>query len=105
MHFLLDEMFPGQTTDRLRLLGHDASSVRDLGLGGRPDPEVAAYARASGLVLVTENVKDFVAEREVVIVVVLKAGLPAEGMAHHLAERLAAWALAHPQPYVGLHWG
>ncbi|HUG83807.1 MAG TPA: DUF5615 family PIN-like protein [Euzebya sp.] len=105
MRFLLDEMFPSACCQQLRDRGHDAVSVRDCGLGGRPDPVVADVARSERRVLVTENVKDFAGERDLVMVMVLKAGLPSEGMAHHLAQRLISWAQANPEPYVGMHWG
>ena len=55
-------------------------------------------------VLVTENVKDFVGEQSLVIVRVLKSRLRQKGMAGHLAATLDAWAQAHPDPYLGLHW-
>ncbi len=54
--------------------------------------------------LVTENVKDFAGEHDLVIVCALKSRLPAQGLAEHLAWLLHEWALDHPEPYVGLHW-
>jgi hypothetical protein len=104
VRFLVDEMFPPAVCRLLDELGHDAVHVRDLGLDARPDAEVAAAAAREGRALVTENVKDFAAERDVVVVCVLKARLPARGMAVRLAELLDKWAAAHPEPYIGLHW-
>jgi 3-hydroxyisobutyrate dehydrogenase-like beta-hydroxyacid dehydrogenase len=102
--FLLDEMFPPGTCRQLADRGHDAVHVRDRGVDARPDREAAAVAARESRVLVTENVKDFADERDLVIVCVLKSRLPASGMAEHLAALLAAWAAADPDPYVGLHW-
>lgn len=84
--------------------GHDALHVRDLGLDSRPDHEVAAAAAREQRAIVTENVKDFAAERDVVVVCVLKSRLPAKGMAVALARLVDEWARANPQPYIGLHW-
>lgn len=104
MRFLIDEMFPPDTGSHLNENGHDAVPVRDRGVNARPDPEVAAVALREDRILVTENVKDFAAESEIVIVAVLKSRLPAKGMAEHLARMLGTWASANPDPYVGMHW-
>ncbi len=40
----------------------------------------------------TENVKDFAGER----------GIVRDG--RHLASVLNGWAVANPEPYLGLHW-
>lgn len=104
MRFLIDEMFPPATARRLVELGHDGTHVRDLALDARPDTEVAAAAIRERRVLVTENVKDFVAERDLVVLCVLKARLPARDMAARLERLLDGWAGANPDhPYVGLH--
>lgn len=84
--------------------GHDALHVRDLGLDARPDREVAAAAGREGRALVTENVKDFAAEHDIVVVCVLKSQLTQHGMDVHLASVLDQWAATNPDPYVGLHW-
>ncbi|GEL19797.1 DUF5615 family PIN-like protein [Pseudonocardia asaccharolytica] len=104
MRFLIDEMFPPVACVRLGELGHDAVHVRDRGVEACPDQDVAAVAAREGRVLVTENVKDFAAERDLVVVCVLKSRLPAQGMGPHLADLLDGWASANSQPYVGLHW-
>ena len=104
MRFLVDEMFPAAVCGLLAERGHDAAHVRDLGLDARPDREVAAAAAREQRALVTENVKDFAAERDVGVVCVLKSRLPARGMAVALAGLLDGWARATPRPYVGLHW-
>jgi hypothetical protein len=104
MRFLVDEMFPPETCKRLASRGHDAVHVKDRGVDARPDPEVAAVAAREGRVLVTENVKDFAAEHDIVIVCVLKSRLRQRGMAEHLAQMLDARVTANPDPYVGVHW-
>lgn len=104
--FLIDEMFPTQAAVLLRdSYGHDAVHVAEAGLRAVGDVEVAAFARAQGRVMVTENVADFAAERDVVLVFVLKKNLPAGGgQAAALAKTLDRWAADHPQPYLGPHW-
>ena len=106
MRFLIDEMFPRAVCPLLAEDGHDARHVRDIGLAASPDAEVAEAARREGRVLVTENVKDFAAEPDLVIVCVLKSrlGTGGRGLHRRLAAMLAAWARGDPEPYVGLHW-
>lgn len=104
MRFLVDEMFPPNSCRYLVDFGHDAIHVRDRGVDARPDVEVATVAAHERRVLVTENVKDFAAEHDIVIVCVLKARLRQRGMAQRLAEVLDKWTAANPSPYLGLHW-
>jgi hypothetical protein len=104
VRFLIDEMFPSATCDKLVARRHDAVHVRDRGVDARPDREVASVAAQEQRMLVTENVKDFARERGIVVVCVLKSRLPAQGMGDHLATLLDAWASSNPEPYVGLHW-
>jgi predicted nuclease of predicted toxin-antitoxin system len=69
--FLIDEMFPMAAARYLRdTYGHDAVHVIEAGLGAVADAQVAAVARAEGRAIVTENVADFAAERDVVLVFV-----------------------------------
>ncbi len=104
--FLLDEMFPVAAAALLRgTYGHDAVHVAEAGLRAADDAEVASTARAEGRVVVTENVADVSAERDVVLVFVLKKNLPAGGgMASGLAKILDRWAQDYPDPYIGPHW-
>ena len=99
-------MFPAATAVLLRdTYGHDAVHVAEIGLRAAEDAHVAAVARAQGRAIVTENVADFSAERDVILVFVLKKNLPAGGgQAAALAKALDRWAQEHPQPYVGPHW-
>ena len=73
-------------------------------MDAQPDREVAAAAGRDDRALVTENVKDLAAERDIVIVGVLKSHLLQHGMDVHLASVLDQWAAANPEPYVNLHW-
>lgn len=104
--FLLDEMFPPSAARILReQYGHDATHVSEAGLRGADDAAVAALARMQGAAVVTENVADFAAERDVVLVFLLKRNLPGGGgQAKALAVLLDRWAAANPDPYVGHHW-
>jgi hypothetical protein len=104
--FLIDEMFPIATAALLRdTYGHDAVHVTEAGLRAAEDAQVAAVARGEGRVVVTENVTDFTAERDVVLVFVLKKNLPAGGgQAAALAKVLDRWAQQYPDPYLGPHW-
>ncbi len=104
--FLIDEMFPTSAAVLLRdTYGHDALHVAEIGLRGAEDAQVAATARANGRAVVTENVADFAAERDVVLLFVLKKNLPAGGgQAPALAKILDRWAQDHPDPYLGPHW-
>lgn len=104
--FLVDEMFPPTAATLLReKYGHDAVHVCEVGLRGAEDAQVAACARTAGRAVVTENVVDYSAERDVVLVFVLKKNLPAgAGQGAALAMALDRWARDHPGPYLGPHW-
>ena len=104
--FLIDEMFPPAVAALLRAAyGHDAVHVGEVGLLAADDALVAATARADGRAMVTENVADFAAERDTVLVFVLKRNLPAGGaQTAALAKILDRWASDNPEPYVGPHW-
>lgn len=104
--FLIDETFPIATAVLLRdTYGHDAVHVAEAGLRAAEDAHVAAVARGEDRAVVTENVADFAAERDVVLVFVLKKNLPAGGgQAVALAKVLDGWTQEHPEPYLGPHW-
>jgi hypothetical protein len=56
--------------------------------------------RAEGRAVVTENVADYAAERDLVLVFVLKKNLhPGSGQAAALAKALDRWAHDQPEPY------
>ena len=104
--FLIDEMFPTAAAALLRdTYGHDAVHVAEVGLRAAEDAHVAAAARREGRAVVTENVVDFAAERDLVLVFVLKKNLPSGGgQAAALAKVLDRWTQEHPDPYLGPHW-
>lgn len=104
--FLIDEMFPIASAVLLRdTYGHDAFHVAEVGLRAAEDAQLAAAARGEGRAVVTENVADFAAERDVVLVFVLKKNLPSGGaQSAALAKVLDRWAREHPDPYLGPHW-
>ncbi|HET8989453.1 MAG TPA: DUF5615 family PIN-like protein [Humibacillus sp.] len=104
--FLIDEMLPPAAARLLREEhGHDAVHVSEVGLTAADDSLVSLFAREEHRALVTENVVDFVLERDVVLVFVLKRSLPAgSAMGAALAQVLDEWARRHPEPYVGAHW-
>ena len=106
MRLLLDEMLPSDAARQLRQeFGHDAVHVNELGLRGADDQQVAEVARAEGRAVVTENVADYAAERDLVLVCVLKRNLPAGGaQSTALAKLLDQWIRENPRPYVGQHW-
>lgn len=54
-------MYPPGLAQALRERGVEAATVADLGLAGRPDPDVLETAAGDGRVLLTENVADFAA--------------------------------------------
>ena len=103
---LIDEMFPPAVAGLLReTYGRDAVHVVEIGLRAVEDARVAAVARSEGRAVVTENTADFAAERDLVLVFVLKRHLPAGGaQAAALAKALDDWAHANPDPYLGPHW-
>jgi hypothetical protein len=104
--FLIDEMFPVAAAELLcDTYGQDAVHVAEVGLRAADDVQVAATARAEGRAAVTENAADFAAERDIVLVFVLKKNLPAGGgQAAALAKILGRWAQDFPDPYLGNHW-
>jgi predicted nuclease of predicted toxin-antitoxin system len=106
VRFLLDEMFPRATAALLRdAFDHDAWHVGEVGLSGADDVMVATVARSERRAVVTENVSDYAAETDLVLVCVLKRKLPPGGaQARALAELLDRWATDNADPYVGQHW-
>lgn len=55
MRFLLDANLPRSATEVIRQLGYEGFDVREIGLGGAEDTQIAAHAVAHGLVLVTRD--------------------------------------------------
>jgi predicted nuclease of predicted toxin-antitoxin system len=55
MRFLIDANLPRRTSDVLIQAGHEAVDVRAIGLGGAPDPAIAAHAQSEGLAILTRD--------------------------------------------------
>jgi predicted nuclease of predicted toxin-antitoxin system len=55
MRFLLDANMPRSVAGAVQRLGHEAVDVRDIGLGGAEDQQVAAYAKQHDLALITRD--------------------------------------------------
>lgn len=53
MRFLIDEDLPRSTAVILQRYGHEAVDVRDIGLRGAKDPQIASCAQSEGLCLIT----------------------------------------------------
>jgi predicted nuclease of predicted toxin-antitoxin system len=53
MRFLIDADLPRRTAGLLKTYGHESVDVRDVGLGGASDQEVAEYGCANRLCLLT----------------------------------------------------
>ncbi len=60
--FLLDENMPKRAATALRAAGYPATRVVEVGLRGKKDPIIFAYARARELIIVTRDA-DFLATR------------------------------------------
>lgn len=55
MHFLIDASMPRGTAPLIRSCGHQATDVRDIGLGAAPDSVIAAHARANLLAILSRD--------------------------------------------------
>lgn len=99
---------------RVTELGHDAVSVRDVGLVGTADGDVFELAVAQDRLIVTENLAGFalLLDRRpnsdpayVPVVFVRKSNVPpGRGLVTHLTTHLDRWALDHREAYIGVHW-
>lgn len=58
MRFLVDANLPLSVAPQIRAFGHEATDVREIGLGTADDSVIAQHARENGLCLVTRD-KDF----------------------------------------------
>src|ERR1043166_4222087 len=55
MHFLIDASMPRSTAAAVQSRGHDATDVRDIGLGGAPDQDIAAHAQTHQLAILSRD--------------------------------------------------
>jgi hypothetical protein len=104
--FLIDEMFPPAAAVILHeKYRRDAVHVCEVGLQAADDSHVAAAGRPEGRAVVTENVADYAAERDLILVFILKGNLPpAGGQAPALAKARDRSAHYHLEPYLGPNW-
>jgi predicted nuclease of predicted toxin-antitoxin system len=51
MRFLIDANMPRSTAELFKRFDHEVMDVRDIGMGGAADSDIAAYARQNRLVL------------------------------------------------------
>jgi predicted nuclease of predicted toxin-antitoxin system len=56
--FLVDQMLPASLAEALRISFPKTSHVRDVGLSGRPDQEIAEFADQNDLAVMTKD-RDF----------------------------------------------
>jgi hypothetical protein len=56
--FLIDASLPRPTAALVASHGHNATDVRDIGMGTAPDQQIAAFAQANQLILFTKD-QDF----------------------------------------------
>jgi hypothetical protein len=55
MHFLIDASMPRGTASLIQSRGHSATDVRDIGLGGASDQDIAAHAQAHQMVILSRD--------------------------------------------------
>jgi hypothetical protein len=55
VHFLVDASMPRGAVPVIVSRGNQASDVRDIGLGGAPDQDIAAYAQAQHLAILSRD--------------------------------------------------
>lgn len=90
MRFLVDADLPRDTQRLLGEYGHVAVDVRDIGMGGAADPQIAEHARLGGMCLVTadwgfSDIRSFPPERYGGIAVL---GLPEHATGREILEVL-----------------
>ena len=55
MHLLIDASMPRSSGPLVRSRGHLATDVRDIGLGSAPDQDIAAFAQAQQLAILSRD--------------------------------------------------
>jgi predicted nuclease of predicted toxin-antitoxin system len=55
VHFVVDASMPRSTAALIRSHGHQATDVRDIGLGGAPDEDIAVHAQANQLAIISRD--------------------------------------------------
>ena len=90
MQFLIDEDLPRSIDDLLRRYGHKAIDVRDIGLRGAKDSQIASYAQSKSLYLVTgdfdfSNIRNYPPAQYAGLIVL---GIPKDAAAHFILSLL-----------------
>lgn len=104
MRFIIDSMFPPEVCERLRRLGHEAVSPKDLGGHNLPDSALVQIAIDQGFVIVTENARDFAPVPDCSVILVRKSWWPVNRLAAGLATAVDRWASSNPEPGHWAHW-
>lgn len=104
MKFIIDAMFPPETTRHLDEKGHDSVTPSGLGAGNLPDTDLIAIATEGGRVIVTENASDFATVTTCAVLLVRKTWRERQHLATRLASAVDRWAAAHPDPGPWAHW-
>ena len=55
MHFLVEASMPRTTAPLVQSRGHQATDVRDVGLSSAPDQDIAAYAQARQMAILSRD--------------------------------------------------
>lgn len=55
MHFLIDASLPRRTAPFIQSRGHAATDMRDIGMGGAADPDIAAYAQVRQMAVLSRD--------------------------------------------------
>ena len=55
MRFLIDANMPRSAAELIKRYDHEAVDVRDIGMGGAADADIALYAQQNGLAVVTRD--------------------------------------------------
>jgi len=111
--FLTDECVTPILAELLNQKGHDALTVRDLGLAGRATPDTAILATAIelGRIVITQNRDDFLELHQFVHRVAAAWEMPQPGTVLHsgiltvpqIAERFTSLTEAEISRFVRLH--
>ncbi len=92
VHFLVDASLPRSTADLVRSLGHQATDVRDIGLGSAADAVISGHAQTHRLCLLTRdqdfgNILDYPPEEYFGLVVIRTPGVAPRSVVLRMVER------------------
>jgi len=104
VNFLIDAMLPPSAADALTASGHDATTPERLGAHNLADDVLVQIATGGGLVIVTENARDFAHVSTCPVLFVRKSWWPSSTLAMRLAQAVGRWATSTPDPGPWPHW-